>query len=495
MIQLSIKDSPITTTKTPCMIVFVGSERKLGSQGNALNKATKNQLKRHLTQIDLPDTLAAWTLLQQPNQIQADQLLIVSYGSEYGKDKTKHISPRDLQKLLNKVDDLISSLHLDQAHLLIDDLPLTKQGLESASRILLQKHYKFDRFKTQSKPSPKTKTRLTLMSQQPLSKTRAALKYAQGVSSGMQLTQDLGNMPGNICTPNYLVQQARALARKHSSLSCTVINETQLAKMGANAFVAVSKGSDQTGQMITLSHKGAKTNKDPIVLVGKGITFDSGGISIKPSAKMDEMKFDMCGAATVFGVMQAVAALKLPINVIGVIAAAENMPSGKATRPGDIVKTLSGQTVEILNTDAEGRLVLCDTLTYVEKFKPKAVIDMATLTGACIVALGHHQSAVLGNNQDLIDKLKTAGEHANDDCWQLPLNKDYEAQIDSEVADMANIGVGGAGTITAAAFLSKFTKKYAWAHLDIAGTAWQKKQASGRPVPLLCQYLREQAGK
>lgn len=315
------------------------------------------------------------------------------------------------------------------------------------------------------------------------------------IANGMALTKDLGNLAPNICTPEYLAKQARILGKGDATMKVTVLDETRMEKLGMGAFLSVSQGSRQSGRLIAMDYQGGKKNQKPIVLVGKGVTFDTGGISIKSSAGMDEMKYDMCGAAAVFGVMQACQTLKLKLNVIGVVAAAENMPDGDASRPGDVVTTMSGQSVEILNTDAEGRMVLCDTLTWVEQYKPKAVVDMATLTGSCIVALGHVCSAVLGNDDELIDELYAAGQASADRTWPLPLWDDYQTQLDSNFADMANIGGAPAGAITAACFLSRFAENYPWAHLDIAGIAWNKgaeKGATGRPVPMLMQWLMSQ---
>ncbi len=289
-------------------------------------------------------------------------------------------------------------------------------------------------------------------------------------------------------------------AKAHKNLMVDILDEKKLKELGAGAFLAVAQGSEQPPRMIVLHYQGGKKDEKPFALVGKGITFDTGGISIKPAAGMDEMKYDMCGAASVLGTLRAVLELQLPINLVCLLACAENMPSGRATRPGDIVTTMSGQTVEILNTDAEGRLVLCDTLTYAERFKPQAVIDVATLTGACVVALGSVVSGLRGNNDALLKQILKAGEHADDRAWQLPLHDEYQEQLDSPFADIANIGGPKAGSITAGCFLSRFAKNYHWAHLDIAGTAWvsggKDKGATGRPVPLLTQYLldRAQAG-
>ena len=302
----------------------------------------------------------------------------------------------------------------------------------------------------------------------------------------------LGNLPGNICTPTYLAAKALALGKAHKSIKTTVLEEKDMQKLGMGSFLSVTRGSEQPAKLITMEYAGAAKTQKPIVLVGKGITFDSGGISLKPGAEMDEMKYDMCGAASVLGTMQAIAEMGLKLNVVGVIPTCENMPSGTATKPGDIVTRMSGQTIEILNTDAEGRLILCDALTYSKKFNPDTVIDIATLTGACVIALGHVASGMFANEDELAKELIAAGEQSHDRIWQLPLWDDYQPLLDSNFADMANIGGRAGGTITAACFLSRFTKEYRWAHLDIAGTAWKsgkQKGATGRPVPLLTQYL------
>jgi leucyl aminopeptidase len=319
------------------------------------------------------------------------------------------------------------------------------------------------------------------------------ISEAQALANGIELTKDLGNLPPNLCTPTHLANTARALGRQFR-LKVDVLDKAAMEKLGMNALLAVSQGSAQPPQFIVIHHTGGTAKDAPVVLVGKGITFDTGGISLKPPADMDQMKYDMSGAGTVLGVMHAVAEMGLKRNVIGVIPTCENMPSGTATRPGDIVQTMSGQTVEILNTDAEGRLILCDALTYVEKeFKPEAVIDIATLTGACVIALGHVNSGLFASDDGLADALLRAGKDAQDPAWRLPLQEEYQEQLKSPFADMANVGGRSAGSITAACFLWRFAKAYKWAHLDIAGTAWNsgaQKGATGRPVGMLVQYLR-----
>ncbi len=322
--------------------------------------------------------------------------------------------------------------------------------------------------------------------------TTEQLQLIEAIQHGQHYTRDLGNRPGNICFPEYLAEQAQQLAQQFPDLlKVTVINEQDMADLGMNAFLAVSQGSEREGRVVILEYLAHRDEK-PVVLVGKGVTFDTGGISLKPALTMDEMKFDMCGAATVLGVIRALCESRLPIHVVGAIACAENMPSGKATRPGDIVTTMSGQTVEILNTDAEGRLVLCDTLTYINRYDPELVIDIATLTGACVVALGKVLSGLFSPDDALAQELIHAGEQSFDRVWRLPVIDDYQELLDSPFADMGNIGGPTGGAITAACFLQRFTKDYRWAHLDIAGTAWlsgAQKGATGRPVPLLMQFL------
>ena len=320
---------------------------------------------------------------------------------------------------------------------------------------------------------------------------KLGIKEGQAIAEGINLTKDLGNLPPNICTPTYLANQAKKIA-KDFKMKSTILSQKQIEKLKMGSFLSVAKGSRVEPKFIIIEHKKGKKSAKPVILVGKGITFDSGGISLKPGSAMDEMKYDMCGAATVLGVMKTIGLLNLPLNVVGLIPACENMPDGLAVKPGDIVTSMSGQTIEILNTDAEGRLVLCDALTYAERYKPETVIDIATLTGACVIALGHHASAVFSKNDDLANDLLEAGKKSIDKAWRMPLWDEYQPLLNSNFADIANIGGRAAGSITAACFLSRFTKKYSWAHIDIAGTAWNSganKGATGRPVSLLSQFL------
>ncbi|MBV8404634.1 MAG: leucyl aminopeptidase, partial [Gammaproteobacteria bacterium] len=320
------------------------------------------------------------------------------------------------------------------------------------------------------------------------------LAHGDAIAAAQSVQRDLANLPGNICTPTYLAEQARALAKRQASLRVRVLDEAAIRREKMGCVLAVAQGSHQPPRFIVLEHQGAK--KPPIVLVGKGVTFDSGGISLKDPPGMDEMKFDMSGAAAVIAALQLAAQLRLPLHLVGLIAAVENMPGGRAVKPGDIVTSASGQTVEILNTDAEGRLILSDALHYARRFHPAAVLDIATLTGACVVALGHHHSGVMGNDQALVTELLEAGRRADDRCWQLPLTEEYGEQLKSNFADFANIGGRDGGAITAATFLGKFTQGLRWAHLDIAGTAYQSGAAKGstaRPTPLLADFLLKRA--
>ncbi len=324
---------------------------------------------------------------------------------------------------------------------------------------------------------------------------QSGLAHGKAIAAGVTLARECGNRPANFCTPSFLADQARKLA-KEFGLKVEVLDRGAVEKLGMGSFLSVAKGSEEPLRFIVLRYEGAAKGAAPQVLVGKGITFDTGGISIKPAAEMDEMKFDMCGAASVLGTLRAIAELKPRLNVVGVIPACENMPDGRANKPGDVVTSMSGQTIEVLNTDAEGRLILCDALTYVERFKPAAVVDIATLTGACVVALGHHHSGLFTADDKLAADLQSAGQAALDPCWRMPLDEEYEEALKSNFADMGNVGGRAGGAITAAMFLRKFASKYRWAHLDIAGTAWKSganKGATGRPVGLLTHYLLGQA--
>ncbi|UXY15145.1 leucyl aminopeptidase [Chitiniphilus purpureus] len=369
-------------------------------------------------------------------------------------------------------------------------------SVAALAQALVLESYRFDDFKSTPEPLPAlTNVNFAVPRKADTAGARAGLAQGLAVARGMNLTRHLGNLPPNVCTPTYLADEAQRLAKAHG-LKVMVLDQPELEAEGLASFLAVAKGSTQPPKLIVLEYRGGKKGAKPVALVGKGITFDSGGISIKPGEGMDEMKYDMCGAATVLGTLQAAAELALPINLVGVIAACENMPAGNATKPGDILKSLAGISIEVLNTDAEGRLILCDALTYAHRFQPETVIDIATLTGACIIALGHVASGLYANDEALAAELLGAAEHTGDKAWRMPLWDDYQEQLKSNFADLANIGGRPAGSVTAACFLSRFAKDYRWAHLDIAGTAWKSgaaKGATGRPVPLLVAFLSARA--
>lgn len=464
---------------------------------SSITLATSLNLEAHLTALkasgDFEGKSSQTLLLTQPSSIDLDRILLIGLG-----DKTKLTE----KNYLTACQAVAKALENSGATNLINALSLVSPANTSAhwplyqNTLALQKSF-YD-YNHQSRGAHKAK-------QPNLSKVvyvapataenRNPIQQAQSTAFGMALTQDLANMPSNFCTPTYLAETAQELGN-HYGFDVTVLERDQMTEMGMGSFMAVAQGAIEPPKMITLSYQGAGDDA-PVALVGKGVTFDTGGISLKPGAAMDEMKYDMGGAATVLGVFKALGEIKPNINVVGIVPATENMPSGNAIKPGDVVTSLSGQTIEILNTDAEGRLILCDALTYAQQtFKPAKVIDMATLTGACIIALGHQISAVLGNDQALVDNLLKAGQKTYDRFWQLPLSEEFDEQLKSNFADMANIGGRPAGTITAAQFLARYAKEVNWAHLDIAGTAWTSganKGATGRPVPALVEYLVTEA--
>lgn len=486
-----VKSARPETLKTATLVIPVGEGRTLGETAQQIDSASGGAISALLKRGDLAGKLGQTLLARDLPNLKAERVLLVGTG------KDSELSDRQLRKVIAAVYGVLKGLAGSDALLALQDLRVKDRDAYGKTRLMVESladgGYQFDRFKSQKADAIALK-KLTLLSDKAnLAEVTRAAQHAQAIAAGMAYTKDLGNLPPNLCHPSHLAEEAKALGKAYKNLKVEILDEKQLKALGAGAFLAVAQGSEQPPRMIVLHYQGAKKSEKPFALVGKGITFDTGGISIKPAANMDEMKYDMCGAASVFGTLKAVLEMQLPINLVCLLACAENMPSGRATRPGDIVTSMSGQTVEILNTDAEGRLVLCDTLTYAERFKPQAVIDIATLTGACIVALGSNVSGLMGNNQELIEQILVAGKSADDRAWQLPLFDEYQEQLDSPFADIANIGGPKAGTITAGCFLSRFTKNYHWAHLDIAGTAWisggKEKGATGRPVPMLTQYL------
>ena len=491
--EFSIKQGSPEKLKSGCVVIGVFEGGKLSNAAQTLDKAAKHALSDVIAHGDISGKAASTLLLHKLPGIAAERVLLVGLG------KSSELNSKTISEILRATFSALNSTAAKDAALyLIDDgvgkdaAWVIKQAVFSAA----EQAFRADGMKSKPAKAAVLKSITFATQDKPTAALKTVLDQAAATARGMALTKTLGNLPGNICTPTYLAAQALALGKAHKSIKTTVLEEKDMQKLGMGSFLSVTRGSEQPAKLITLEYSGAAKTQKPIVLVGKGITFDTGGISLKPGAEMDEMKYDMCGAASVLGTLQAIAEMGLKLNVVGVIPTCENMPSGKATKPGDIVTSMSGQTIEILNTDAEGRLILCDALTYSAKFNPDTVIDIATLTGACVIALGHVASGMFANDDKLAKELLTAGDQSHDRIWQLPLWEDYQPLLDSNFADMQNIGGRAGGSITAACFLSRFTKDYRWAHLDIAGTAWKsgkEKGATGRPVPLLAQYLIHRA--
>jgi len=494
----SLKSGDITQLKTACLIVGVYVGGKLTATAELVNQASQGQLARVLKKGDLSGKPGSTLMLYDIPGNRAERILAVGLGSE------KSTTLSDFSKAIAKAVTVVDKSHSIEALCTLTASPvegISPYTMVRASVIQAEESlYQFNQCKSEAKHPKRPLKKLGLYtgaSRRNISTLAKAAKHGYAIATGIRTAKDLSNLPGNLCTPEFLASEARALSRRSKKLTVKVLSEKQMEKLGMGALLSVSRGSRQPAKLIVMEYQGGKPNSKPIALVGKGLTFDAGGISLKPAAGMDEMKYDMCGGASVIGTMAACIGMELPVNVVCVIPTSENLPDGEANKPGDIVTSMSGQTIEILNTDAEGRLILCDALTYVERFKPTAVVDIATLTGACVVALGNQASGLLANDDKLASELLAAGESCSDRAWRLPLWEEYQKQLDSNFADMANIGGKGGGTITAACFLSRFAKKFKWAHLDIAGTAWKSgaaKGATGRPVALLTQFLLTKSG-
>lgn len=476
--KYSLTDGNLHELRTPCVVLSLKQATRL-----ARDIGAKTEFTRATT--DFSDKLEQNIVVHLGGTI--PRLLVIGGADD-------QVTPDNFRRAVRNMAAALLKLPIKQAVIALEKSPVKGKRTDWKLRTIMQgiSHagYRYNQHKTKPAASPSlTSVRLFIEQRKD---GREAIRLGNALDAGMQLARDLGNEPPNICNPNYLLKEARKLG-KHEKVKVTNLDEKKMTAMGMGAFMAVSQGSDSPGQMIIIRYQGGKASDKPVALVGKGITFDTGGISLKPGAGMDEMKFDMCGAAAVLGATKAVIEAGLNINLVTVVAAAENMPSGNATRPADIVTSASGQTIEILNTDAEGRLVLCDALTHVQSFKPSTIIDVATLTGACIIALGSHASAVYANDDGLADALLRAGDDSGDKAWRMPLWDEYQAQLRSNFADMANIGGREAGSVTAACFLSRFIDDGVnWAHMDVAGSAFSggaNKGASGRPVPLLFNYL------
>jgi leucyl aminopeptidase len=498
--EFSIKTLSPETAKTGCVVLGVyqgaAQERELTAPARRVDQASKGKLRKAAA--DLSGKAGSTLLLRDLPGVAAERVLLVGLGERAGFAESAY---RDAVRGASFA---LKDLRAKDAAFFLVDLKVTGAvgerhlawNLRHAALGLREAFYRFDEMKSQKK-APASALQHVVFTLSPKPDLLKALAEAAATADGADLARTLGNLPPNVCTPSYLADEARKLARQYK-LGIEVLERRDMEKLGMGALLAVTSGSQQPPKLIVLRYSGGAKGKKPIALVGKGITFDTGGISLKPAGEMDEMKFDMSGAGSVLGAIRALAGMKAPVNVIGVIPTCENMPGGRATRPGDIVKTLSGQTVEILNTDAEGRLILCDALTYAARMGPDVVVDIATLTGACVIALGHVASGLFANDQKLADEIREAADDAWDRVWQMPLWEDYQEPLRSNFADFANIGGRPGGAITAACYLARFTRKMRWAHLDVAGTAWKsgrEKGSTARPVPLLVRFALRRAGR
>ena len=501
MVEFSTARINPLSRRTDCLVVGVYARRELTPSAREVDEATQGALGQVLADGDLSPAGGSTALVHRPRGVSAKRVLLVRLGARSGlDDRVFRRAVRAAAEAVAGTGSRVSADCLGEAEV---------EGRDEAWRVrrIVEAYgdaaYRFDECRSERDGASGPRLRRVAVHSSggaPAGReaVRRALAEATAIIGGKRLARDLGNRPGNVCTPSHLAECAVGLAEEFDAVSAEVVEEERMRKLGMGALLAVARGSRQPPKLIVVEYPGGQPDEAPVVLVGKGVTFDSGGISIKPAAAMDEMKFDMCGAASVLGAVRAAAELGLPLNVVAVVPAVENLPDGQACKPGDIVTSLSGQTIEILNTDAEGRLILCDAISYADRYGPDTVIDVATLTGACIIALGHVASGLFTNSRALGDALLAAAARSGDACWELPVWPEYEEALKSNFADVANVGGRPAGSVTAAMFLSRFARERRWAHLDIAGTAWEggkKKGATGRPVPLLVQYLIDRAGR
>jgi leucyl aminopeptidase len=494
-VEFSTKRGIPEKRATPCIAVGVYAGHKLSAAAEALDRASQGAVREVLRRGDMEGKLGSTLLLYRVPGVAAERVLLVGLGEE------ADLREREYREAARAAVKAAQETGAASATLCFTEIKASRRDTAWKARqvalVAAECAYRFEHMKSKkSDPRPLAHIELLAVARDAAAVARG-LRQGEAIGAGVSLAKDLGNLPANVCTPTYLAEQARKIARKWK-LEIEVLERKHMEKLGMGSLLSVAQGSHQPPKLIVLNYAGGPKKAKPVVLVGKGITFDTGGISLKPSPEMDEMKFDMCGAASVLGALRACAEMKLKLNVVGIIPTTENMPGHAATKPGDIVTSMSGQTIEVLNTDAEGRLILCDALTYAERFEPEAVVDIATLTGACVIALGHVASGVYSNKESLTRELLAAGDEAYDRAWHMPLWDEYQEQLKSNFADMANIGGRPAGSVTAACFLSRFAKKFDWAHLDIAGTAWKSgkdKGSTGRPVALLASFLMRRAEK
>ncbi len=486
----SIETLAFDKQQTDCVIISVYENKQLSPSAESVDKISQGFITQQIERGDIKGKNAETVLFNYIPDSTIQRILVVGLGE---KDK---LTAKLFRKALKSAITAIKALSIQSVNCALIDSDVKNKDNQWKVRQIVEVFndglYKYDETKSEKEPKLKLENIKINALDSEKELVERGLKHGLAISQGIGLTKFVADLPGNICTPTFLAEQAKTVAGEFKTMEVEILEEKEIEALGMGSFLSVSRGSRQPAKLIVLNYQGGEKDSKPVVIVGKGLTFDAGGISLKPGAGMDEMKYDMCGGASVLGTLQAAAKMELKINIVGIIPSSENMPDGDANKPGDVVTSMSGLTIEILNTDAEGRLILCDALTYAKKFNPEVVIDLATLTGACLVALGRVPSGILGNDDDLCNDLISAGETACDSLWRLPLWEEYHEQLKSNFADLANIGGRDAGTITAACFLSRFTENYRWAHLDIAGTAWRtgaNKGATGRPVALLSQYL------
>ncbi|WP_424409835.1 leucyl aminopeptidase [Pasteurella sp. PK-2025] len=475
------------------ILVAVFENAELSASAQKIDEISQGYLSNLIQSGEITGKIGQVLVLRHVPNHPAERVFVVGAG------KKGELNEKQFKQVIQDTLKTIKTTQAKEVISYLSDIQIKNRDLYWNIRFSVEtieaSNYQFEQFKSQKSEQSLALKEVIFSAEENIA--QQAIEHAKAVALGVRFAKDVANCPPNVCNPAYLAEQAKTLATRSNLINTTIVGEKEMAALGMNAYLAVSQGSVNEAQLSIIEYRNhPNPDAKPIVLVGKGLTFDAGGISLKPAEAMDEMKYDMGGAASVYGVMNAIVELKLPLNVIGVLAGCENLPDGNAYRPGDILTTMKGLTVEVLNTDAEGRLVLCDTLTYVERFDPELVIDVATLTGACVVALGAHNSGLMSTDDDLANALEQAAAETTDKAWRLPLGEEYQEQLKSNFADLANIGGRWGGAITAGAFLSNFTDKYRWAHLDIAGTAWLQganKGATGRPVPLLVQFLMNQA--
>ncbi len=494
----SIETLALDKQQTDCIIIGIYENQQLPPSAAAVDELNQGLIQQLIKRGDIKGKNAETLLINHLPDSNIQRVLLVGLGEQ---DK---LTAKLYRKALSASINVLKSLNIKSANCTLQEIELEQHDCQWKTRQIIEVFndavYLYQETKSSSdeNSSASELNSITIQTNDALkADTETALQQGIAIAHGINLTKRLADLPGNYCTPTYLAEQAQEIAAKQPKMSVEILEESDMQSLGMGSFLAVSRGSRQPAKLIVLNYQGGNADDKPVVLVGKGLTFDAGGISLKPGAGMDEMKYDMCGGASVLGTLQAAAEMQLEINLIGIVPSSENMPDGDANKPGDVITSMAGLTIEVLNTDAEGRLILCDALTYAKKFNPELVIDLATLTGACLVALGRVPSGLLGNDDELCNELIAAGETACDSVWRLPIWEEYQEQLKSNFADIANIGGRDAGTITAACFLSRFTEDFRWAHLDIAGTAWRSggnnKGATGRPVPLLTQFLLNKA--